>query len=48
MAKDNEDRNDARALEADKKRREQAGVPYKIAEALARRQAELNKKKGKK
>lgn len=30
------------AFEADKKRREEAGVPYKIAEQLARRQIELD------
>lgn len=49
MVKDNDtERQDARAFEADKKRREDAGVPYKIAERLAKRQAELNKKKGKK
>lgn len=43
MAKED---NVERYIEADKKRREEAGVPYKIAEALAKRQAEVNRKKG--
>ena len=30
------------AFEADKKRREEAGVPYKIAEQLARRQVSID------
>lgn len=52
MAKSDKDTTEAeerKAFEADKKRREDAGVPYKIAEQLARRQQKINAdKKGSK
>lgn len=40
-----ENRDGRDAFEADKARREAAGVPYKIAEQLARRQQEVNNSK---
>lgn len=45
MGKNNDEQNDARAVEADTARRESAGAPFKIAQALAKRQADLNRKK---
>lgn len=48
MAKYNDNEQDARAIEADIARRKAAGVPYEIAQRLAKRQAEVNKKGAKK